>query len=215
MKVWIAYLVIILGAFTQVMAQEKPLVQFTGVIYNADTAAVVPYVTVTNKSRGNIAFAANYQGYFSFVAREGDTIAFSAIGYGKEALVIPQNLSEKKYTVMVRMKPQTINLPTVKLFPWASEDEFNQEFLTMKIADDDLALAKKNLTRGSLLALAKTLPRDGDEHQTMNFQNNHIALSNKAINQRGANPLLDPFKWGAFIQQIMKGDKSRKDDEEN
>jgi hypothetical protein len=215
MKLPIACLLIILGAFTQVKAQEKPLVQFTGVIYNSDTPAVVPYVTVTNRSQGNRAFSANYQGYFSFVAREGDTVAFSAIGYSKEGLVIPQNLPEKKYTVIVRMKPQTINLPTVKLFPWASEDEFNQEFLTMKIADDDLAIAKKNLSRGSLLALAKTLPRDGDEHQALNFQNNHISLSNKVINQRGANPLLDPFKWGAFIRQIMKGDKSRQDDEEN
>jgi len=53
------------------------------------------------------------------------------------------------------------------------------------------------------------LPRDAQELNTLNFQNNHIALSNKAINQRMANPLLNPFAWGAFIQQIMQGDKSR------
>jgi len=60
-------------------AQDKPLVQFSGIIFNADTNLVVPYVTVYNKSNGNRAFSANYQGYFSFVVHEGDTIVFTAV----------------------------------------------------------------------------------------------------------------------------------------
>ena len=31
---------------------DKPLVQFSGIIYNADNNSVVPYVTVTNVSNG-------------------------------------------------------------------------------------------------------------------------------------------------------------------
>jgi hypothetical protein len=81
--------------------------------------------------------------------------------------------------------------------------------MAMKFADDDLEIARKNVTRTSLMAMARSLPRDGTEMNNLNFQNNHIALSNKNINQRGANPLLNPFAWGALIQQIMQGDKSR------
>lgn len=190
-------------------AQEKAIVQFSGVIYNIDSNVVVPYVSVTNRSDRNRTVSANYQGYFSFVAHEGDTIVFSAIGYRREALVIPRNVADKRYTVIVKMKPNVVNLPLVRVYPWASMDEFNREFMAMKFADDDLEIARKNVEKSSLLAIAKNLPRDAQELNGLNFQNNHIALSNRAINQRMANPLLNPFAWGAFIQQIMQGDKSR------
>jgi hypothetical protein len=34
-------------------------------------------------------------------------------------------------------------------------------------------------------------------------------MMNRNFNQRYANPLLNPFAWGAFIQQIMQGDKKK------
>lgn len=190
-------------------AQEKPLVQFSGIIYNVDSNVVVPYVNVTNKNKNNRTVSANFQGYFSFVAAQGDTILFSAVGYRREALVIPDMEGEKSYTVVVKMKPVVVNLPMVSVLPWASVDEFTKEFMSMKFADDDLEIAKKNVARSSLLAMARDLPRDGQEMRGVNFQNNHIALTNKAINQRMANPLLNPFAWGSFIQQIINGDKSK------
>lgn len=190
-------------------AQKKPIVQFSGVIYNVDSNVVVPYVSVINKSDKNKVVSANHQGYFSFVAHEGDTIVFSAIGYRREALVIPQNTQDKKYTAIVKLKAELVNLPVVRVMPWASIDDFNRQFMSMKFADDDLEIAKKNVARTSLMAMARTLPRDASEMNNINFQNNHIALSNQNMNQRGANPLLNPFAWGAFIQQIMQGDKSR------
>jgi len=208
MKQLYAILILMLS-FGFVKAQDKPLVQFSGVIYNQDSNVVVPYVNVTNRTDRNKTFSANYQGYFSFVAREGDTIVFSSIGYRREALVIPRNLPEKKYTVIVKMKQEIKNLPAVSVYPWASMDEFNREFMAMKFADDDLEIAKKNVHKSSLLAMSKSLPRDAQELNTINFQNNHVALSNKVINQRGANPLLNPCAWASVINQIMQGDKSR------
>lgn len=188
---------------------EKPLVQFSGVIYNADTNLVVPYVSVINKSNGGRTVSATYQGYFSFVAREGDTIVFSSIGYRKEALVIPSKILDKKYSVIVRMKAVVINLPVVNILPWTSIDDFTRDFMTMKFADDDLEVARKNVSRDKLMAMVKYLPRDGREMQSLNFQNNHIELTNKNMNMRGANPLLNPFAWGALMKQILDGDKSR------
>ncbi|WP_407429622.1 hypothetical protein [Arcticibacter sp.] len=208
MRIVITALIMIFATgFAQ--AQEKPLVQFSGIIYNVDSNVVVPYVTVTNKNKNNKTVSANFQGYFSFVAAQGDTILFSSVGYRREALVIPDMEGEKSYTVVVKMKPIVVNLPMVSVLPWASVDEFTKEFMSMKFADDDLEIAKKNVARSSLLAMARDLPRDGQEMRGVNFQNNHIALTNKAINQRMANPLLNPFAWGSFIQQIINGDKSK------
>ena len=123
--------------------------------------------------------------------------------------MIPRNLVDNKYTVLMKLQQESINLPMVRVYPWASTDEFKKEFMTMKFADDDLEIARKNVSRESLASMIATLPRDGGEMQSYNFQNNHNRLVNKNINQRLANPLLNPFAWGALIQQIMQGDKSR------
>ena len=176
---------------------------------NRDSNTVVPYVTITNVTGRDQFFSANYKGYFSFVANEGDTLVFTAVGYKREGVVIPINLSDNKYTILMKLQQDVINLPMVRVYPWASTDEFKKEFMTLKFADDDLEIAKKNVSRESLSAMMASLPRDGAEMQSFNFQNNHNRLVNRNINQRLANPLLNPFAWGALIQQIMQGDRSR------
>ena len=196
-----------LTGFSQV--SEKRLVQFSGLIINIDSNTIVPYVTVTNVSGRKQVFSANYKGYFSFVAHESDTITFTAVGFKKEAIIIPDNVPENRYTIMVKMKQEIVNLPVVRVYPWASMDEFKREFMAIKFADDDLEIAKKNISKDKLIAMAAVLPRDGQEMQGYNFQNNHYNLSNKNINQRFANPLLNPFAWASFMQQIIQGDKSR------
>lgn len=196
-----------LSGFSQV--GDKKLVQFSGIIMNRDSNTVVPYVTITNVTGRDQFFSANYKGYFSFVANEGDTLVFTAVGYKREGVVIPINLSDDKYTILMKMQQEVINLPMVQVYPWASTDEFKKEFMTLKFADDDLEIAKKNVSRESLSAMMASLPRDGAEMQSFNFQNNHNRLVNRNINQRLANPLLNPFAWGALIQQIMQGDRSR------
>lgn len=188
--------------------QQKKLVQFSGVIHNADTNVVVPYVSVTNLSHNNYTVNANHQGYFSFVAHEGDTVQFTSVGYFTTQVIIPK-VPEDKYTAMVNMKAEIKELPMVTPYPWASIDEFNMAFMSLEIADDDIVVAQKNLSPESLAALASVTPRSAEEIQSFNAMQNHINLSNKAVNQRMANPLLSPFAWGNLIRQITEGNKSR------
>ncbi len=209
MRIGLLVLFLSICVFGFAQNPDKNLVQFSGVVMNPDSNTVVPYVTITNVTGFRQVFSANYKGYFSFVAHEGDKLVFTAIGYKHEDIIIPANLPGHKYTVIVKLKQEIINLPAVLVYPWASTDEFKKEFLTMKFADDDLEIAKKNVSREKLSALASELPRDGQEMQGYNFQNNHSRLVNKNINERFANPLLNPFAWGALLQQITQGDKSR------
>ncbi len=189
-------------------AQQKKLVQFSGVIHNADTNVVVPYVSITNLSYKNYTVNANHQGYFSFVAHEGDTVLFTSVGYLSERVVIPK-VPEDKYTAMVEMTAEIKELPMVTPYPWASIDEFNMAFMSLEIADDDIVVAKKNLSPESLAALAAITPRSAEEIQSFSATQNHIGLTNRAVNQRMANPLLSPFAWGNLIRQISEGNKSR------
>ncbi len=194
------------AAFAQ--KQERPLVQFTGIVHNADsTNVVVPYVSIVNTSFKGQVSQSNYKGYFSFVVHEQDTIRFSSVGYASVSVVIPANVQNKSYTVQVLLKPQIINLPVFRVFPWATTEEFTKEFLTMKIADDDLAIARKNLSAASIETLERTLPRDGIEMSNIQDFHNSVMNSHSTVN-----PLLNPFNWGSLIKEIADGDKSRSAD---
>ncbi|MFD0766472.1 carboxypeptidase-like regulatory domain-containing protein [Mucilaginibacter lutimaris] len=198
----ILFLLTSLSAFSQ--QKEKPLVQFTGVVYNADSAGVVvPYVTVTNKSSRNTVNITNYKGYFSFVAHEQDSLQFTAIGFAPVTVVIPENVKSKSYTVQVMIKQQMINLPMVRVFPWATTDEFRKDFVNAKIADDDLEIARKNISRTSIVAMTNSLPRDGQEIQSANAQYMHQDI----VNQHSrTNPLLNPLAWGSLVKSITDRD---------
>src|SRR5690554_1947988 len=207
LKSFLLFLVLCLSA-NRLVAQEtnsNKLVQFTGIIQNADSSSVVvPFVSIKNISYQNQFFASNHQGYFSFVAHEKDTIEFSAIGYRTTRIVIPES-KENRYSDIIKMQASITNLPVVVVLPWASVEEFNQAFLALEVADDDYLLAKRNLNRESLLAMAREAPRSAVEIQNYNAVSSHLNMVNKNINQRYANPLLNPFAWAKFIDQITKG----------
>lgn len=200
---------LLVGFSMGIYAQEKPdrkLVQFTGIIQNLDTTIVVPYVSIRNVSYQDQFFASNHQGYFSFVAHEKDTIEFTAIGYKTTQVIIPES-DDNRHSGIVKMEASVTALPAVVVLPWASVEEFNLAFLALDVADDDYLLAKRNLSRESLVAMAREAPLSANELQNYNAISTHQNMTNRNINQRYANPLLNPFAWAKFIDQISKGSK--------
>lgn len=195
--------------FAQSQTKSKKLIQFSGIVTDVDSNAVVPYVTITNLSKNNEKYAANYKGYFSFIAHPTDTLLFSAVGFASTSLVLPEKINEHNFTAMVKLKPEIVYLRTVRINPWATLEEFNKDFLTMKVADDDMAIAQKNLSRTSINGMKLTLPRDGQEISNSNYRYNFDRMVN--TNMRQTNPFLNPFAWGKLIQMISAGDKSRND----
>ncbi|SOD20311.1 hypothetical protein [Pedobacter xixiisoli] len=195
------------SVFAQVKSPQNKLVQFSGIVTDADSNIVVPYVTITNLSNKLQKYAANYQGFFSFVVNPGDTVMFSAVGFTSKTLVLPTNITDNKYTAMVQIKSEIVYLKTVRVNPWATVEEFNKDFLSLKVADDDMAIAKKNLSRQSINGMKLTLPRDAGEISNANYRYNFDRMMN--VNMRQTNPLLNPFAWGRLMQEIFNGDKAR------
>ena len=204
MKYIIAILFLLVTGSAFAQQGEKPLVQFTGIVRNADSLNnIVPYVNITNKATNKQVATANYAGYFSFPVHEQDTLTFTSIGFKSVTVVIPANVPSKSYLIKVDLKPAIINLPVFHVFPWATVEEFKHDFLTMKIADDDLEIARKNLSASSIYMLERTLPQSGEY---LNAQQMH----NDVVNSHSlTNPLLNPFAWGSLIKDIAAGDKSR------
>ncbi|MBC7615255.1 MAG: hypothetical protein H7202_04240 [Pedobacter sp.] len=196
--------------FAQDVKRSGKLVQFSGIITDTDSNSIVPYVTITNLSNKGQKYAANYQGYFSIIVNPGDSLLFSAVGFTNKVLVLPNEVADYKYTEMVRMKSETVYLKAVRIYPWATIEEFNKDFLSMKVADDDMAIAKKNLSPRSIQGMILSLPRNSSEVSNSNYRYNFDRMMN--VNMRQTNPLLNPFAWGRLMQQIFNGDKSREAD---
>ena len=199
-------LVFSLSAFSQQQGAEKKLIQYSGIITDIDSNQVVPYVTITNVSTKQT-FSANYKGYFSFIAHPGDILQFSAVGFSKSELTIPENIRDNKFTQMVKLKAEIVYLRTVQVLPWATAEEFTKEFMAMKVADDDYEIARKNLSGESINGMMQTLSRDAGEISGINWRLNHDRALNKNMTQ--TNPLLNPFAWGKLMQMITNGDRSR------
>lgn len=195
------------GLFAQQTPSGKKLIQFSGIITDRDSSFVVPYVTITNKTNQDQRYAANYKGYFSFVAHPGDTLIYNAIGYTDKVVLIPADIKDSKYTAMVKMKSEIVYLPAVRVYPWATVEEFTKDFLAMKVADDDMEIARKNMSPRSINGKIQYLPRDAGEISSTNFRIDQERELNKNLVQ--SNPLLNPFAWGKLMQQIFSGDKSR------
>jgi len=126
------------------------------------------------------------------------------VGYFPMTMIVPANLPNRSYIKEVVMKAEIMNLPAVRVFPWATEEEFKKDFLTMKIADDDLEIARKNLNLVSILDAVHRQPLTGAE--PINVQQFH---NNQVNSHAYVNPLLNPFAWGALINEISAGDRSR------
>lgn len=195
------------GLFAQQSPAGKGVIQFSGIITDVDSNFVVPYVTITNKSNKEQRYGANYKGYFSFVAHPGDTLVYNAIGYVDKIITIPTAVKDVKYTEMVKMKSEIVYLPAVRIYPWATVEEFTKDFLALKIADDDMEIARKNLSGRSINGMIRNLPRDAGEISGSNFRMDQERELNRYLVQ--GNPLLNPFAWGKLMQQILNGDKSR------
>lgn len=197
---------IFLGYFSY--SQERKILQFSGIVQTVSSGLPVGYTTITNESFRNEAYMANNEGFFSFVAHVGDTIRFTSVGYETYKYVIPNVVGDRLSTAIV-MTNLIIELPMVTPYPWASIEEFNIAFMNLEVNSDNVIRAKRNMSKESIDAMAAVMPRTADEMHNYNVNENHRGMSNKVINQRYANPLLNPFAWGSLIQQISNGQKRK------
>jgi hypothetical protein len=184
---------------------ERPLVQFSGITRNADSIklVVVPYVNIKNLSTNKQVYVSDYEGYFSFVVHERDTLTFSSVGYLSVTMVVPAGVNNHSLVMNVLLKQQIYNLPAIRVFPWATPDEFRKDFLAMKVADDDFEIIRKNLNPRAIKDAGATYPHT--VYESINAQDMHNGIVNS---HSITNPLLNPFAWGSLIKDIAAGDRS-------
>ena len=183
-------------------SQDKDLIQFSGVVVEADSLRPVPFtkIIIKNSNRGTLA---DFYGYFSFVAKKKDTLTFSATGYRKSQYIIPDTLKGNKYSLIQLMKYDTIYLKETIIYPWPTKEQFKEVFLNMNVPDDDLERAKKNLDREEMKAQYETMGMDG----SMNYKNTMQNYQSRLYwaGQYPPNNLLNPFAWAQFVKMWREG----------
>lgn len=196
------YILIALDVCSQTKVEK--VIQLSGIIiHNADSLHPIPYVNIGVKgtARGT---ASNYEGFFSLPVYQNDTVQFSAIGYDRATLVLPEKMEANRYSIIQTMNSDTIRLPESIIYPWPSADEFKQAFLDLDIPDDQMTIARKNLEHQKLREIAKTLPVDGIEATQQYLRNESKKYT--YMGQYAPNHLLNPFAWIQFFKALKDGE---------
>lgn len=187
---------------------ERKVIQFTGIVMTSDSLIGIPFVNIFEKHsmRGT---STNLRGFFSFVAQEGDTILFSAVGFMDDSYVIPFGLKDDRYSIIQLLTSDTVYLAETIIYPWPTPRDFRKAFLAYDVPDTYLDIARKNLERERLKEMGLELGYDADANQ--DYYTKQIG---RELYYAGQNPpltIFNVFNWIEFFEAWKRGDfKSNK-----
>ncbi len=194
-------------------AQEKKLIQFSGIVIHADSLEPLPFVNIINISRNYKGTYTDMRGFFSLVVSVGDTIQISSLGYKKQELIIPKDLVNNTLSAIFKLKMDAIDLPMIYIFPYATIEQFKQAFIKLRLPDDDLMIAQKNLDASLMMAMSSAMAWDGTQNTRYYFQQQSEKLYWRG--QERYNPLLDVVKINQFIRLLGEGKISLKNEKKD
>src|SRR5664279_5399767 len=139
-------------AKAQFESYKDSVVELYGVVMSADSLKALPSVSIMVKGR-NQGTISSEQGVFSIVVLKGDKIEFTSVGYKPKLVTIPKNLEGNQQSVIQLMVEDTVYLPATIIRKRPTREEFERDFVTTKIPDDDQEIARQNLSAKNLQAL--------------------------------------------------------------
>jgi hypothetical protein len=203
--IYFALLLILVIPF-RITAQERQVVQLSGVIVN-DSSETLPYVhiRIKNSVRGTVS---STDGYYSIVAREKDTLILSSVGYKKKRFVIPESGGNQFPWYDIKMERDTIILKEATVLSWISYQTFIADVVSYQPQLDDKIRADKNLE--TLQEMLKLDYRKGyfpvDPEQNYRYT---MQLRYDQLYTRGQYPsysIFNPFAWAQFFRALRNGD---------
>lgn len=111
---------------------DENLLQLSGVIMEEGSNKPIPYATVFETSTYT-GTAANKEGFFSLVAKPGDTIRIQAIGFSTQEYVLPDTTEGHRLSAIIYMSIDIQELSEVTIQPWPSKEEFAQAFMALTL----------------------------------------------------------------------------------
>ncbi|MEQ8552994.1 MAG: carboxypeptidase-like regulatory domain-containing protein [Cyclobacteriaceae bacterium] len=180
--------------------QEKKVIQFTGVIFGADSVSIIPgvHVYVPKVGRGT---TTNPYGFFSMPVLEGDSIVFSAVGFQRESFVVPKHEKDQSLKVIVTMKEDIAFLEEVEVFPYPSEAMFKEAVLAVQLPNqEEINNIEAWLAKQYMREAYKNLPASPGANHRYFMDQQAQSIQNRYM--RPQNNLLNPFAWAQFINSL-------------
>lgn len=200
----LATLLLLVAMPQQAIAQgQKRVVQLSGFVAAGDSLYGLVGVTiyVPGTTRGT---QTNQYGFFSMPVVTGDSVLFGALGYRKQYLKIPENYSSQSYSIIMQMQEDPKELPTVNVFPWATERDFRESIANLKLPDEGRAIATRNLDPERLEELFKATPMS--ESGNFRFWQQQQQIQTE---RRYMYPTFSPFAIPTLINSIFGGNKDK------
>lgn len=190
----------------QLFVDTTKLIQLSGIAVNEGDLQPVPYATVFDRTikRGMIS---DYYGFFSLVVMPGDTLVFSGYGFNTTTYIVPDTLTDNRYSMIHMMQKDTVELPAVTVYPWPSREDFAYYFVHMEPYDDAMRRAQRELSGEALAFVAARL--DGDASIAYGNVANQRYTKLYTQGQLPVNNLLNPYSWAKLIKDWKEGKLSR------
>lgn len=193
-------------ATSQIAIDTNRLIQLSGVIVSDEELIPLSYTTVFDKTQRR-GVMADYHGYFSLVTMPGDTLFFSFYGHKTSTFIVPDTLTEQRYSIIHIMHKDTIELPEITVYPWPSREDFARAFVEMNPTDDALKRAQRELSGESLAFIASRVKNDASLAQGL--AQNQMFTQIYTRGQLPGNNLLNPYAWSKFVNDWKSGKLKR------
>jgi hypothetical protein len=192
---------------------KKPL-QFSGLVLTADSNLPVPYtiIRIKNTNRGTIA---NIQGFFTLVVLPGETAEFSSVGYKRKEVLIPTDIPDQKYTIIINLSPDTLVFPETYIYPLPSKSKFKEAFLGLEVYKSQYEQMEENLNPQKMMSMKINMAMDGRENAKSYLKDLAIAARYNGGQTNyaqfpGSNfpvplSIMNPFAWAEFIRDLKAG----------
>ena len=189
----------LIGFFNEAKAQDKKVLQLSGIILGEDSVSGLPgvHVYVPKRQDGT---TSNYLGFFSLPVLVGDSVVFQAVGYKNQSYIVPDYL-EKQLTVVVEMLTDTTYLEPIEILPFPTEEIFKEAILALNLPPDE-DISQDHLNQELLTLMMRSAPMDGAGNYR-NYMNDMIYQQQYRYGPR-PNPFLNPFNWAKFIKSLKK-----------
>ncbi|GAB2782103.1 hypothetical protein GCM10027275_27430 [Rhabdobacter roseus] len=191
--------------------QQKAII-FTGVVVAGGNSERLPgaYIFIPKAGKGTLA---DHVGYFSIPVFPGDSIVYTYVGYKTQYHVIPRNYNAETYSAIIAMREDVQMLAEVRVYPYATEEEFKKAFLEMRLPDqaDRDALARST-DQDYLTRMAAQVPNNAQTNYRYTMDQllfGRESAANKSFVTTF--PFLNPFAWNNFIKSVKNGDLKKKE----
>ncbi|WP_025764966.1 carboxypeptidase-like regulatory domain-containing protein [Dyadobacter tibetensis] len=191
---------------------EQKAIIFTGIVVGGKSSERLPgaYIFIPRAGKGTLADAG---GSFTIPVFPGDSIVYSYVGYKKQYHKIPRGYNANTYSAIVAMQEDVQLLSEVRIYPYATEEEFKKAFLALKLPDqaDRDALARST-DIDYINRMASQVPNNAQTNYRYTMDQQMFGRESAANKNFATSfPFLNPFAWSNFIKSVKNGDLKKKD----